>query len=101
MSAFRRLGDGVVLATSTMTLPIVGIASAIRKGKRVIIAHWFNPPYLVPVIALRQTPGSVGGLRMFDSCQGLSSSLGTCEEDTDSIMKVRSALLFAFANRPL
>ena len=54
IDVFRKLDaatdDRVVLATNTSTLPITAIAGAIKKGDRVIITHWFNPPHLVPVV---------------------------------------------------
>jgi 3-hydroxybutyryl-CoA dehydrogenase len=42
--------DDTVLASNTSTLSLAGIAKSIKKGNNLIITHWFNPPYLIPVV---------------------------------------------------
>lgn len=42
--------DGVIMASNTSTLSITEIGKSIKKSDRLIMTHWFNPPYLIPVI---------------------------------------------------
>lgn len=42
--------DNVIMASNTSTLSITEIGKAIRKSDRLILTHWFNPPYLIPVV---------------------------------------------------
>jgi len=39
-----------ILASNTSTLKITDIGGHIRGSDRVVTTHWFNPPYLVPVV---------------------------------------------------
>lgn len=40
----------VVLATNTSGLSVSAIASATNRPERVVGMHWWNPPYLIPVV---------------------------------------------------
>lgn len=42
--------DTVIMASNTSTLSITEIGKTIRKSDRLLMTHWFNPPYLIPVI---------------------------------------------------
>jgi 3-hydroxybutyryl-CoA dehydrogenase len=42
----------VVLASNTSSLPAGAIASAARRPERVLVTHYFNPPYLLPLVEL-------------------------------------------------
>ncbi len=42
--------EGVVLATNTSAIPIGEIATAARDPGRVVGTHWWNPPYLIPLV---------------------------------------------------
>lgn len=42
--------DAVIMASNTSTLDITEIGKAIKKSDRLIMTHWFNPPYLIPVV---------------------------------------------------
>jgi 3-hydroxyacyl-CoA dehydrogenase len=48
-------GADVVMASNTSNLSMTGIASALRKGDRLLITHWFNPPHLIPVVEVLKT----------------------------------------------
>jgi 3-hydroxyacyl-CoA dehydrogenase len=39
-----------VLSSNTSMLPISQFGSDVRRKDRLIIAHWFNPPHIVPVV---------------------------------------------------
>ncbi len=42
--------EQTILASNTSTLKITAIGGHLRKSDRVVTTHWFNPPYLVPVV---------------------------------------------------
>jgi 3-hydroxybutyryl-CoA dehydrogenase len=48
-------GESVIMASNTSGLSMTGIAKSIRKGDRLLITHWFNPPYLIPVVEVLGT----------------------------------------------
>lgn len=47
-------GPEAILATNTSAIPIEQIASATRRPERVLGTHWWNPPYLVPLVEVVQ-----------------------------------------------
>ena len=47
--------EETVLASNTSTLSLTGIAKSIKKGDRLIVTHWFNPPHLMPVVEVVKT----------------------------------------------
>jgi 3-hydroxybutyryl-CoA dehydrogenase len=51
---FKRMGKAApmeaILASNTSTLSITEMAKYVENKARTIITHWFNPPYLVPVV---------------------------------------------------
>jgi 3-hydroxybutyryl-CoA dehydrogenase len=51
---FRRIGEAAppeaILASNTSTLSITDMAKYVEHRDRTIVTHWFNPPYLVPVV---------------------------------------------------
>jgi 3-hydroxybutyryl-CoA dehydrogenase len=47
--------ENVVMASNTSTLSMSGIAKSIRKGDRLLVTHWFNPPHLIPVVEVLGT----------------------------------------------
>lgn len=53
-AVFERLDghapDGALLATNTSGLSIDDIADPVDDAGRVLGTHWFNPPYLVPLV---------------------------------------------------
>jgi 3-hydroxyacyl-CoA dehydrogenase len=44
--------EHAILASNTSTLKITDIGAHLRKSDRVVTTHWFNPPYLVPVVEI-------------------------------------------------
>lgn len=42
--------EDVILASNTSMLSITEMTKSLKKADRAIITHWFNPPYLVPVV---------------------------------------------------
>ncbi|MBV8220645.1 MAG: NAD(P)-binding domain-containing protein, partial [Solirubrobacterales bacterium] len=53
-SIFRELGacapGDAVLATNTSVMSITEIAEGLTHADRVVGTHWWNPPYLVPLV---------------------------------------------------
>ncbi len=45
---------GAILATNTSVLPVSEIAEGVSGGHRVVGTHWWNPPYLVPLVEVAQ-----------------------------------------------
>lgn len=55
-SVFQTIGEhassDAILATNTSSLPIDEITTHVDNKQRVLATHWFNPPYLVPLVEL-------------------------------------------------
>ena len=45
-------GAGVVLASNTSTFMPSALAAGTRHRQRILVAHYFNPPHLLPVVEL-------------------------------------------------
>lgn len=43
-------GPDAVLATNTSVMPVGQITARVATGHRVIGTHWWNPPYLIPLV---------------------------------------------------
>lgn len=48
--------EDTVLASNTSVIPITRIMAGLRCGGRALGTHWWNPPYLVPLVEVIQTP---------------------------------------------
>ena len=48
---------GALLASNTSVIPIGKIAARVTTRDRVLGTHWWNPPYLVPLVEVIQTDG--------------------------------------------
>ncbi|WP_290867331.1 3-hydroxyacyl-CoA dehydrogenase family protein [Aquabacterium sp.] len=57
-----------LLASNTSVIPITQIMSGLRTGRRALGTHWWNPPYLVPLVEVIKTPetGDAEAQQMFD-----------------------------------
>lgn len=57
---FRRLEQlappHALLASNTSVIPITQIMQGLDTGHRALGAHWWNPPYLVPLVEVIKTP---------------------------------------------
>ena len=47
-----------LLASNTSVIPIGQIAARVKSKHRVLGTHWYNPPYLVPLVEVIQTEGT-------------------------------------------
>jgi 3-hydroxybutyryl-CoA dehydrogenase len=52
------LSPGVVLATNTSVISIGEIARDTAHPERVVGTHWWNPPYLIPLVEVVQAEGT-------------------------------------------
>ena len=48
----RACGPEVVLASNTSTFMPSALAAGARHGERILVAHYFNPPHLLPVVEI-------------------------------------------------
>jgi 3-hydroxybutyryl-CoA dehydrogenase len=44
-----------LLASNTSVIPITAIMQALQRGERALGTHWWNPPYLVPLVEVIRT----------------------------------------------
>jgi len=51
-----------LLASNTSVIPITDIMQGLRTGQRAMGTHWWNPPYLVPLVEVIKTPQTDAGL---------------------------------------
>lgn len=47
-----------ILASNTSVMPIGGIAAGLDTADRIVGTHWWNPPYLVPLVEVVQAAGT-------------------------------------------
>jgi 3-hydroxybutyryl-CoA dehydrogenase len=45
-----------VLASNTSVIPITQIMQGLKRRERALGTHWWNPPYLVPLVEVIETP---------------------------------------------
>lgn len=43
---------GAILATNTSVIPITAIMQDVKDGARTVGTHWWNPPFLVPLVEI-------------------------------------------------
>ncbi|MGH2877433.1 MAG: 3-hydroxyacyl-CoA dehydrogenase family protein [Solirubrobacteraceae bacterium] len=48
--------DTAILATNTSVMSVAEIASRAARRERILGTHWWNPPYLVPLVEVVQAP---------------------------------------------
>lgn len=74
---------GAILASNTSVIPITLIMQSLRHGGRALGTHWWNPPYLVPLVEVIKTPStSEAALRTMTALlQGVGKVPVTVEKD--------------------
>jgi len=75
-------GDAI-LASNTSVIPITQIIAGMTSAQRALGTHWWNPPYLVPlveVIKTEQTSPSIAQ-RMFDLLAAVGKTPAMVEKD--------------------
>jgi 3-hydroxybutyryl-CoA dehydrogenase len=72
-----------LLASNTSVIPITQIMSGVRTGHRAMGTHWWNPPYLVPLVEVIKTPDTDAVLaqQMFDLLIAVGKTPAMVEKD--------------------
>jgi 3-hydroxybutyryl-CoA dehydrogenase len=55
-AASKRVGPEVIIASTTSTILVDDISSAVEHPRRFLNVHWLNPAYLIPLVEL--SPGA-------------------------------------------
>ena len=55
----RHVRPQTILASNTSVIPITKIMEGLRDRSRALGTHWWNPPYLVPLVEVIGTPMDV------------------------------------------
>ena len=63
-----------ILASNTSVIPITDIAQDLASAHRMVGTHWWNPPYLIPLVEVIQ--GEHTSKRTIDSTMNLLRGLG-------------------------
>jgi 3-hydroxybutyryl-CoA dehydrogenase len=74
---------GALLASNTSVIPITQIMQGLRTGHRAMGTHWWNPPYLVPLVEVIKTVNTNPGLaqRMFELLASVGKTPAMVEKD--------------------
>jgi 3-hydroxybutyryl-CoA dehydrogenase len=51
----RHVRPDTILASNTSVIPITAIMQGLRKRERALGTHWWNPPFLVPLVEVIET----------------------------------------------
>lgn len=60
-ATFEQLDDAApeaILATNTSSFNIADVAKSVAEPSRVLGTHWFNPPYIVPLVEVVKGPAT-------------------------------------------
>jgi 3-hydroxybutyryl-CoA dehydrogenase len=72
-----------ILASNTSVIPITQIMSGMKHGGRALGTHWWNPPYLVPLVEVIKTPSTAAAAvrTMTDLLEAVGKTPVTVEKD--------------------
>jgi 3-hydroxybutyryl-CoA dehydrogenase len=72
-----------LLASNTSVIPITDIMKEVKTGHRAMGTHWWNPPYLVPLVEVIKTPHTDPKLAqdMFDLLAKVGKTPAMVEKD--------------------
>lgn len=63
-----------ILASNTSVIPITRIAEGLDTADRIVGTHWWNPPYLVPLVEVIQAAGT--SIATIDATMALLANVG-------------------------
>lgn len=63
-----------IFASNTSVIPITAIGAKLARRERMVGTHWWNPPYLVPLVEVIQTEYTSPAV--IAACMGLLSAIG-------------------------
>lgn len=80
-----------ILASNTSVIPITQIMAGLESGQRALGTHWWNPPYLVPLVEVIKTPHTDPELarRMFDLLRAVGKTPAMVEKDVPGFIANR------------
>ena len=52
----QHVRPGTILASNTSVIPITDIMQGLKRRERALGTHWWNPPFLVPLVEVIETP---------------------------------------------
>ncbi len=67
-------GDNCILASNTSVIPITKIGEKVADGRRVLGTHWWNPPFLIPLVEVVQTERT--SLENVERCIAIMNAAG-------------------------
>ena len=72
-----------LLASNTSVIPITQIMQGLRSGHRALGTHWWNPPFLVPLVEVIKTPHTDArqAQQMFDLLRSVGKTPAMVEKD--------------------
>ena len=72
-----------ILASNTSVIPITRIMEGVESGQRALGTHWWNPPYLVPLVEVIKTPHTDAAVaqRMFELLARVGKTPAMVEKD--------------------
>jgi 3-hydroxybutyryl-CoA dehydrogenase len=87
----KMAGPDTVLATNTSVMSITEIASKSEGKHRILGTHWWNPPYLIPLVEVVRTPDVSD--EVVDFTMGLMKAAGKhpidCKKDVPGFVANR------------
>src|SRR3974390_2026131 len=54
----RHVRDDTIIASNTSVIPITKIMKGLKRRERALGTHWWNPPFLVPLVEVIETQWS-------------------------------------------
>lgn len=80
-----------ILASNTSVIPITQIMAGLKSGQRALGTHWWNPPYLVPLVEVIKTPHTdpILARRMFDLLRAVGKTPAMVEKDVPGFIANR------------
>ena len=78
----KHVGPDTILASNTSVMPITEIMQGLRDRERALGTHWWNPPFLVPLVEVIGTRMDLaGGDRLHhEAARRRRQNAGACEE---------------------
>lgn len=84
-------GNDCILASNTSVKPITQIGEKVKDRRRVLGTHWWNPPYLIPLVEVVQTEFT--DLEMVHRCMDILKRAGKvavhCKRDVPGFVANR------------
>ena len=73
-AASKSVGSEVVIASTTSTILVDDLSSAIEHPRRFLNVHWLNPAYLIPLVEI--SPGKATDPAVIDQVKSLLEGIG-------------------------